>query len=160
MSLFLLRLALLCGVYLLALGRVSLGDVVVGLVISAVLLMLLDHRTVSVDKPSLGRRVLGFIPFIAAVLWDVTARTWDVALIVLGVRPAVPGYIEVPIGSRTPTGVAVTGLIVTLSPGSVLIDVDWEHGSMLFHMFDASDPDATRGAIARIYERYQRQVFP
>ncbi len=59
-----------------------------------------------------------------------------------------------------PTGVAVTGLLVTLAPGSVLIDVDWEAGLILFHMFDASDPAATRGAIERFYERYQRPVFP
>ena len=157
---FLLNLALLCGVWLLALGRLSWGDLGMGLVISAALLLLLDAHLRPVANPPLGRRLVAFVPFFVAVVWDVVARTWDVVVIVLGLRPAVSGYMEVPIGSRTPIGVAVTGLLVTLAPGSVLIDVDWEAGLILFHMFDTSDPAATRGAIERFYERYQRPVFP
>jgi multicomponent K+:H+ antiporter subunit E/multicomponent Na+:H+ antiporter subunit E len=160
MSLFILRLVLLCGIYLLALGRVSLGDIVVGLIISATLLLLLDHRGEPVQDPPLGRRLLGFIPFVLAASYDIALRTWDVAMIVLGRRPAAPDYVEVPIGPRTRIGVAVTGLLVTLAPGSVLIDVDWERNTMLFHVFDASEPDTFRASLARFYERYQRWVFP
>ncbi|CCF84740.1 Na+/H+ antiporter subunit E [Nitrolancea hollandica] len=54
----------------------------------------------------------------------------------------------------------MTSWLITLAPGSVLVDVDWERGVMLFHLLDASDPDATRATVARFYERYQRAVFP
>lgn len=160
MKLFLLRLALLCGVWLLALGQVSIGDIADGLIVAAGLLLVLDSRAIRLGNPSLGSRVLAFGPFLFATLRDVIVGTWEVALVVLGRRPAVPGYIEIPIGSRTPTGVAVTALLVTLAPGSVLVDVDWERKMMLFHLLDASDPDATRATVARFYERYQRAVFP
>ncbi len=160
MKLFLLRLVLLCGVWLLALGTVSAGDIVVGLILSAGLLLLLDSRSERLANPPLGRRVLAFGPFFLASLWDVLVGTWEVTLVVVGRRPAAPGYIEIPIGSRTPTGVAVTSWLITLAPGSVLVDVDWERGVMLFHLLDASDPDATRATVARFYERYQRAVFP
>jgi multisubunit Na+/H+ antiporter MnhE subunit len=160
MKAFLLRLALLCVVWLLALGRISAGDIVVGLLISAGLLLLLDSGAVQPGGPPLGRRVLAFGPFLMAVFRDVLAGTWAVTLVVLGRRPAAPGYIEIPIGARTPTGVAVTALLVTLAPGSVFVDVDWDRQVMLFHLLDASDPDATRATIARFYERYQRAVFP
>lgn len=160
MKLFLLRLVLLCGVWLLALGTVSGGDIAVGLILSAGLLLLLDSRSEQLANPSLGRRVLAFWPFLFASLWEVLVGTWEVTLVVVGRRPMVPGYIEIPIGSRTPTGVAVTALLVTLAPGSVLVDVDWAREVMLFHLLDASDPDATRDTVARFYERYQRAVFP
>ena len=31
---------------------------------------------------------------------------------------------------------------------------------MLFHVIDASDPDAVRAQLDRFYQRYQRRVFP
>lgn len=162
MRAFLLRLALLCGVWLLALGQVSLGDLAVGVVVSSGFLLLLRPRMTDMRVPTLpfGRRTLAFIPFAYAILRDVTRETWTVALWVLGRRHMQPGYIEIPIGRRTPNGVAVTGWLVTLVPGSVLVRVDWERGMMLFHILDAADPDATRVAIDRFYERYQRSIFP
>jgi multisubunit Na+/H+ antiporter MnhE subunit len=66
----------------------------------------------------------------------------------------------VPIGERSELGVAVTGLLIGLSPGSLLLDVDPERQAMLFHVIDASDPDAVRAQLDRFYQRYQRRVFP
>ncbi|MDI3340675.1 MAG: Na+/H+ antiporter subunit E [Sphaerobacter sp.] len=157
---FVLRVALLCGIWLLALGTVSLGDVVIGVVVSAALVLLPAPPATPVEHPPLLRRVLGFVPLLMAVLWEIMLGTWRVALVVLGRRPHVPGTIEVPIGPRTRTGVAMTALLVTLAPGSVLVDVDWERQLMLFRVLDASDPDATRAEIDRLYERFQRAVFP
>jgi multisubunit Na+/H+ antiporter MnhE subunit len=54
----------------------------------------------------------------------------------------------------------VTGLATTLSPGSFLVDVEWDKGLMLFHVLDATDPNAIRAGYQHFYERYQRHVFP
>jgi len=56
--------------------------------------------------------------------------------------------------------VAVTGLIVGLSPGSMLLEVDEQQRMMLFHVIDARDPEAVRAQIDRLYQRWQRRVFP
>lgn len=96
----------------------------------------------------------------AAVVAKTVAGTWQVALAVTGLRPLEhPGMVAVPIGERTETGVVVTALALTLSPGEVLVDVDRDRGVMLIHTIDASDPDAVREDHARFYER-QRRVFP
>jgi multisubunit Na+/H+ antiporter MnhE subunit len=50
--------------------------------------------------------------------------------------------------------------LTTLSPGSVLVDIDWQRRDMLLHVIDASDPDAVRADLERFYDRYQRRVFP
>ncbi|HEX8861892.1 MAG TPA: Na+/H+ antiporter subunit E [Actinomycetes bacterium] len=63
-------------------------------------------------------------------------------------------------GQRSPQGVAVTGLIVGLSPGSMLLEVDEQRRMMLFHVIDARDPEAVRAQIDRLYQRWQRRVFP
>jgi multicomponent K+:H+ antiporter subunit E/multicomponent Na+:H+ antiporter subunit E len=56
--------------------------------------------------------------------------------------------------------VAVTALLVTLAPGSVLIDVYWERRVMLYHMLDATHPKDVAATIDQFYERFQRAVFP
>jgi multicomponent K+:H+ antiporter subunit E/multicomponent Na+:H+ antiporter subunit E len=99
--------------------------------------------------------------FTAAVLADVAGGTWDVSLRVMHVRPVRrPGFIRVPLGPRSDRGAAVSALVTTLSPGTVLVDIDWERRDLLLHVIDASDPDALRARHQRFYDRYQRRVFP
>lgn len=162
MSQFLVRLAMLCGVWMLALGHLGWGNFIVGFIISVGMLLVLGGgiKNGPSTGPSVGRRLLRTAPFLLAIVRDITVATWEVAMVVLGRRRAKPRHVEVPVGARTPTGVAVTALIVTLVPGSVFIDVDWDRGIMLFHFLDAPDPDETRARIAHFYDRYQRWVFP
>ena len=97
---------------------------------------------------------------LAALLAAIARGTWDVALRVLHLRSVEhPGIVLVPIGERTELGVAVTGLLIGLSPGSLLVDVDAERQMMLFHVIDAHDPDAVRAQIDGFYHRWQRRVF-
>jgi multisubunit Na+/H+ antiporter MnhE subunit len=68
--------------------------------------------------------------------------------------------VAVPIGGRTETGLAVSALVATLSPGEVLVDVDRERGVMLVHVVDAADPEGIRRRHEDFYRRYQQKVFP
>jgi multisubunit Na+/H+ antiporter MnhE subunit len=107
------------------------------------------------------RRLIAFPLFALAVVRDIVVGTWQVAVVVLGLRPLRhPGIVAVPIGERSRLGVAVSALATTLSPGSFLVDVDWQERVMLIHVLDATDPDAIRDGLARFYRRYQRHVFP
>jgi multicomponent Na+:H+ antiporter subunit E len=159
------RVALALGVlYAMTLASTDPLDVATGTLLGGALLLALGRRLrlePGGDIPSFGQRLLWFWPFVGAVLVDIAVGTWDVALRVLGLRRIErTGVVRVPIGDRTERGVAVTALTSTLSPGSVLLDVDWERGDMLVHVIDASDPDAFRAKLDRFYDRYQRKVFP
>ncbi len=109
----------------------------------------------------LPSRLVAFVPFAVVIVWDILKGTWNVSLVVLHLRPlACPGLVAVPIAERSRLGVAVSALALSLSPGSFLVDVDWERGVILFHVLDASDPDRIRADLHRFYRRYQRPVFP
>ena len=155
--------ALLTGVYLLSLGSVDPLDAAEGLVLATVLSLGLRGRLERPQGagPSLAGRIAAFPLLVGGLLVDVLRGTWDVALRVLGLRPVeCSGIVLVPIGERTELGVAVTGLLAGLSPGSMLVEVDSQRRAMLFHVIDASDPDAVRDQLDRFYRRYQRRVFP
>ena len=150
--------------YVLTLASTDPIDLAAGVLIGGVVLALLatrTHRPPASSPLGLARRAVWFVPFAGAVVAGVLQGTWDVALRVLRVRPLdAPGIVRVPIGERSERGVAISSLATTLSPGSVLIDVDRERGDLLVHVIDASDPDGVRDAMPRFYDRYQRRVFP
>ena len=159
----LLWVAVLAAVYLLTLGSVDPVDVAFGVVLAAVLSFGLRGRLQRPQGPgpSLAARLAAAPLLLAAVAAEIARGTWDVALRVLHLRPVEhPGIVLVPVGERTEHGVAVTGLLIGLSPGSLLLDVDSERQAMLFHVIDARDPDAVRAEIEDFYQRYQRRVFP
>lgn len=154
---------LLTLVYALVLGSFALPDLALGVVISGALVFLTRRLTFRerASSPDLLRRFLYFWPLLVAEVWNIVTGTWTVALITLHIRPLVsPGIVAVPIGERTPAGVAISAMATTLSPGTFLVDVDWENHVMLIHSIDASDPDEVRREHQEFYRKWQSKVFP
>ncbi len=156
-------------VYALALASFHPWDLLIGAGLSATLLFSFKQIVLETDsdseptgrRPGLLRRVVAFLPFCLAVFRDILAGTWEVALVALHLRPLKnPGIVAVPIGDRTPTGVAVWALVTGLPPGSFFVDVDRGRGVALIHVLDARDPEAIREQHQDFYRRYQRKVFP
>ncbi len=151
-------------VYALTLSSADPLDVLIGAVLGGGLILVVDRRLQPVASgamPPPAVRVLWFPLFAVAVVADVAQGTWDVALRVLSLRRLDrPGVVRIPLGARSDRGAAVTALAASLSPGSVLVDIDWERRDLLLHLIDASDPDGVRGRQQRFYDRYQRRVFP
>ena len=164
MTRLVLSLVLLTSIYALTLASLDPWDLLGGALISTALLALFQGAVIGrhpAPLPGLPARLLAVIPFVARIVGDMLVGTWQVALVVLRLRPLRhPGIVAVPIEGRTHRGVAATALITSLSPGSYFIGVDWERGLMFFHFLDASEPDAIRRDLARFYHRYQRHVVP
>ncbi len=164
----LLSVALLTLVYLFTLASFHPWDVALGIIFAMVVLRLFrqvlqnpDDQSGQETTPSLTARIAAFPLFCFAVGWEIVVATWYVAKLVLNIEPmGIPGIVAVPIGERSRLGVVVSSIATTLSPGTLLIDIDWEAGAMLIHVIDAGDPDAVRANHQRFYERYQRRVFP
>lgn len=159
--------AALAVIYCLALASFQPWDLAIGAGLAAGVLALFrpylfsPTHTSRAGTPSLARRAVMFLPYVAVIVADIIRGTWTVALITLHVRPLVhPGIVAVPIGERTPLGVTVSALATTLSPGTFLVDIDWQRRVMLIHTIDASDPEHFRESMRRMYERWQRHVFP
>lgn len=164
MSRILLALALLTLVYALVLDSFHPLDLAAGALIGAAVLA--GFRRFLLASPGLpagelARRTVRLVPLALATVREISVGTWEVALVVLGLRPLrSPGIVVIPFEDRTPTGVSVTAMIATLSPGEFLVEIDWERREILMHVIDASDPDAVRAHHRRFYRRYQRPVFP
>lgn len=163
-------IAVLTLVYALALASFHPLDLLFGAGLSAALLFASRRfvfgagNTVSRSNDqglTLLGRVVAFVPFCAVILWEILVGTWEVTLVTLHLRPLVkPGIVAVPIGDRTPLGVAVWAVVTGLPPGSFFVDVDRGRGVALIHVLDAQDPEAFRERQEIFYRRYQNKVFP
>lgn len=164
MILIVIVIALLTGIYALTLASTAWQDLVLGLGISIVLLatfrkVLLPARLQPASTTL--KAVVMFPVFVLAAIWTIVEGSITVTAFVLGIRKLVkPGIVAVPIGERTPTGVGVSGMILTMSPGSFLVDVNWTERVMYIHVMDATDPDSVRETLQTFYDRFQRHVVP
>ena len=109
---------LLTLVYALTLGSFAPWDLVAGLLVSAALVLATRRLQIQAAgagvRPPLWRRLVRFPVLCLAVARDVTIGTWQVALVVTGLRPLrQPGIVAVPLGDRTDAGVAASALLLT-----------------------------------------------
>jgi multicomponent K+:H+ antiporter subunit E len=131
------------------------------LVLGTLLALALPFAVVSFwpDAPAVARpgRLL---PFAASIAWDMVVANWSVARRVVGPLAALhPALIEVPLDLRNPFAATLLGSIVSLTPGTVSIDVDREHWVLQVHALDAPDPEALVREIKRRYEIPIREIF-
>ncbi len=158
-----LRLGSLTLIYALALASFAPLDLATGVVLSAACLATVRglHAAGDASAREVARRAAFFPVLLAAVTGQVVGGTWSLSLIVLGLRPLpCPGLVEIPMGSRSESGMAAAAVLTTLAPGDVVVDVDVERQVMLIHTIDASDPEAVRERFKHLRERYGQRVFP
>jgi multisubunit Na+/H+ antiporter MnhE subunit len=70
------------------------------------------------------------------------------------------GLVRMPYAPMSETGAAVLGAMVTLTPGSSVIDIDVDRREMLLHLLDTATAEATVAAIRRGFERDIGALFP
>lgn len=141
---FLIYLAgLFTATYALMIASFAWQDLVTGLVASIILMVIFRGVALPEGLPS-DRSTLRVTLAVPRYAWmmarDIMKGTWTVTQCVVGLRPIEhPGIIKVPIGDHTPSAIGVAGLCLTLSPGSFLVDVDWNERVMLVHVIDATN---------------------
>lgn len=156
----------LAGIYALTLGSAKALDLLIGVVLAAGVVVLLRRTLPAGGERRAGagaivRRLAHAPRLLVHIAWTIVVGTWDVSLVVLGLRPlGTAGIVELPVDDRSEAGAVVSALALTLSPGELLIDFDWEREVALVHVLDARDPDALRRRWQEDYERRQREVVP
>ncbi len=136
---------------------ISAGLLLLGSLLAIALPLL--TRTFWPDPPRLARpwQALRFIGVFAA---DIFTANWRVARQVIGpLYRLSPAFVEVPLDLRDPFLATLLGSIVSLTPGTVAIDVDQQRWVLLVHALDAPDPQALVREIKERYEQPLKEIF-
>jgi multicomponent K+:H+ antiporter subunit E len=106
------------------------------------------------------RKPLKALGFFFLVCRDIVSANLVVARQVLGPMDRIrPGFVEVPLDLEDPFVATILGGIVTLTPGTVSIDIDMGRRVLHVHALDVPDPAALIAEIKTRYERPLKEMF-
>lgn len=105
-------------------------------------------------------RLFRFIEFILFYTKEVFSSNLRVAYDVLTPKLHMhPGFVAVPIDALNDRQTAVMANLITMTPGTLSVDVSSDHRTLYVHVMFLKDPDALRAEIKQNYERRIAHVF-
>jgi multisubunit Na+/H+ antiporter MnhE subunit len=91
---------------------------------------------------------------LASLLKEMALSGWSTARVILSPRGLVqPGFARLAYGDLGPSTASLLGVLVTLTPGTTILDIDTERHEILLHLLDASQTEATLAAIEHDFVR-------
>lgn len=98
---------------------------------------------------------------LAYFLWDLIRSSVEVAWDVVTPQTlAEPKLLLLPLDARTDTEIMATANLISLTPGTLTVDVSDDRKHLLIHaMFGASNPQATKAGLKRGIERRVLRVL-
>jgi multicomponent Na+:H+ antiporter subunit E len=138
-------------------GSFSFLNFAFGFVLAIFALSLIREQVGSVGYFSRARRVMSlFLLFI----YELVLSAWRVAATVLSPRMDIkPGIIAYPLKVDRDFEITILANLITLTPGTLSVDVSDDRRILYVHAMDASDPEATKRDIAEGFERKIMEAF-
>jgi multicomponent K+:H+ antiporter subunit E len=142
--------AILLLIWLMLVGSLSAGQIV----LSAVLAIGIPHlcERLLPERMRIGNwsTVARFAPI---VLYDIVASAITVARQILGPEDRIrPGFVWVPLTIRDSYGVTSLAGIITMTPGTLSVDISPDRRHLLVHAFHVDDPAALVATLKHRYE--------
>ena len=96
------------------------------------------------------RRVLALLRLGFNFLREVVVSGWVTTRIILaGPRGLRPGYVRFAYGDLPPGAASLLAALVTLTPGTTVVDIDPQRREFLMHLLDLDQAEATLAGIRR-----------
>jgi multicomponent Na+:H+ antiporter subunit E len=144
-------------------GSVSLADFILGTAMGYLILRAFRSFYDPYEEVS-GKDVIRRIPkqvkYFSILLMEIIKASLVVAKIV--VQPKIdikPGIIAVPIRTTKDASITAIANTITLTPGTLTIDVSEDRSALYVHSIDVSDPKALRKSIRDDLEEYVLEAF-
>ena len=132
-------------------GRLTVADLVTGFVIGAIALI--------VSSPMFGQmryydRILRFahllLYFFQLFISSCARVAWDVLTPVHKARPAI---VAIPLSAKDPLQIVSLANLISLTPGSLSLDVSPDRKTLYVHVMFVDDPDVVRREVKEGLER-------
>ena len=138
-------------------GRFNLSNVVVG--------MLVGYGVLFVAQPLMGpsnyfRRIHHALGFAGFYIWQLIISNLRVAYDVLTPRArARPGVLAIPLNAKSDEEITLLANLITLTPGSVSLDVSSDRRFLYLHAMYIDDVDQYRESIKKSFEQRVLEVL-
>lgn len=138
-------------------GQFSLFNLGVGVVLGIGAMRLAVPARRSAKRLSLSWALVRF-PFV--VIWALVLSNLRVARSVLftPLDQLTPGIIAVPVDLESDAEITALANLLTLTPGTLSLDISNDRRTLFVHVLDLSDPDAALASI-KAFERGVREIY-
>ncbi|MDP2119301.1 MAG: Na+/H+ antiporter subunit E [Hoeflea sp.] len=156
MSLFLVNVLLALS-WAAVTGSFTFLNFAFGFVLAICALSLIREQVGSVGYFSRARRVASLLLLFVT---ELVLSAWRVAVMVVSPRMDLkPGIFAYPLRVDRDFEITMLANLITLTPGTLSVDVSDDRRILYIHAMDASDPDATRREIAEGFESRIMEAF-
>ncbi|MDO9417310.1 Na+/H+ antiporter subunit E [Pararhizobium sp.] len=138
-------------------GSITPPNLLLGLVLGALCLFVVR------EQPTTGIRALRLLPLLRLVLLflkELAVSALQVALLVM--RPNMhlkPGIFAYNLTVTSDFEIMLLANLITLTPGTLSVDVSSDRKVLYVHALDCANPTATRKSIAEGFERRIKEAF-
>ncbi|MBP2235165.1 multicomponent Na+:H+ antiporter subunit E [Sinorhizobium kostiense] len=133
------------------------ANLMLGFAVGALSLWLIRRELQPVTYPL---RPLRLALLIALFFKELAVSATKVAILVMRERMALkPGIFAYPLTVRSDFEITLLANLITLTPGTLSVDVSPDRKTLYVHALDCADPGALRQDIARGFERRIREAF-
>jgi multicomponent K+:H+ antiporter subunit E len=114
-------------------------------------------------EPTRIRHPWRVVEYLAVVSYDIVVANLQVAAIILGPASRLrPAFVRVPLALRTDFAVTALASTVTLTPGTVSVEIEDDAAGgrvLVVHALRCLDPDDLAQTIKQRYERRLREIL-
>jgi multicomponent Na+:H+ antiporter subunit E len=158
MSVILLAIILALG-WAAATGSFTLPNLLLGLLVSGLSLAVVRQF---VSTPRFLPRVLRILSLAWTFIVELVLSAVRVARLVL--RPDLnahirPAFVAFPLSAKTDAEITLLANLITLTPGTLSVDVSEDRRFLHIHVIDLSDREAFIAGIATGFERHVMEAF-
>ncbi len=138
-------------------GSVTPANILLGLAVSLGALGVLRGQLPEMD---FRIRPLAAIRLFLLFLLELFRSAWRVARLVLRPRLDIsPDVVAVPVSLTRDAELTLLANLITLTPGTLTVDIAEDRRALYVHALEADDPDAVRRDIRAGFERAIRETF-
>ena len=155
-----IRTALLLGVIWVALtGDLSLANVAFGVLLGGLAARV--ARPLGPDPVFAKVRPLKVVGLLLYLAWQIVVANLKVVAAVLGPRRLLrPALVAVPLDVTTDGQITALSNLISLTPGTLSLDVSPDRRTLYVHAISASSPEALRREIKEGFERRVLEALP
>jgi multicomponent Na+:H+ antiporter subunit E len=137
-------------------GSFTLGNLTLGFVLGYLILLFLPHITPS----SYFAKLRHLVSFLAFFTWELLRASLRVAYDVVTPRlRSRPAIVAVPLDVTSDEEIALLATLVTLTPGSMSLEISPDRRVLYVHGMFVDDPEVFRRSIKEGFERRIMEFF-
>jgi multicomponent Na+:H+ antiporter subunit E len=106
------------------------------------------------------REVPLVIEFGLFFLWEIVVSNIRLTITILSPRPKLrPAVVAIPLDLKSEVGIVLLANLITLTPGTLSLDISSNKHTLFVHIFDLDDPEKFVKKIKNNYERRVREIL-